>query len=190
MRLLLIPLLALALVLAACPAFAGQKFTRCSCMPETLAKRWEKSGAVFTGTVTEAAEVTQLTQRGNADLPLAVTVTVETGYKGVEKGNVFKFHTNKNVDTCMGAHFDVGKSYLFFAYQRVPDVYERWSLYDFPSGTYDVGGLCGGTRAMDDAATAAEIAEIEKLPKDGTLLPARDGVIGLPPEKPMATGKK
>lgn len=182
---------ALFLLLAfALPAEAAQQRTKCSCMADTLEKRWEKSGAVFTGTVSEAAEVKEWGQRGNADLPLIVTVKVDQGYKGVEKGNTFKFHTNKSVNTCMGADFEVGKSYLFFAYQRVPDVYERWSLYDFPSGTYDVGGLCGGTRASDDAGTAAEIAEIEKLPNDGKMLPDKDGVIGLPPEKPMATTKE
>jgi hypothetical protein len=178
------------LLLISLPAFAAQKRTQCSCMADTLEKRWEKSGAVFTGTVSEAAEVKEWSQRGNADLPLIVRVTVDQGYKGVEKGNTFVFHTNKSVNTCMGAEYTVGKSYLFFAYQRVPDIYERWSLYDFPSGTYDVGGLCGGTRASDDPATAAEIAEIEKLPKEEKLLTGKDGVIGLPPEKPMATTKE
>ncbi|MDF3023551.1 MAG: hypothetical protein K0R10_912 [Alphaproteobacteria bacterium] len=184
-------LAAFALLLIFCvPASAAQKRTQCNCMAEPLEKRWEKSGAVFTGTVAEAVEVKEWSQRGNADMPLIVTVKVDQGYKGVEKGNTFKFYSNKQVNTCMGADFEAGKSYLFFAYQRAPDVYERWSLYDFPSGTYDVGGLCGGTRASHDAATAAEIAEIEKLPKDGKLLTAKEGVIGLPPEKPMATTKE
>lgn len=178
------------LLMISMPAAAAQKQTRCSCMPDPLEKRWEKAGAVFTGTVTEAVEVKEWSQRGNADLPLVVTVTVTEGFKGVEKGNIFKFYSNKHVNTCMGADYEPGKSYLFYAYQRVPDIYERWSLYDFPSGTYDVGGLCGGTRASDDPATAEEIAEIAQLPKDGRLLSAKDGVIGLPPEKPMATTKE
>lgn len=180
----------LLLLLAVPSAEAAQLRTKCTCMPDTLEKRWEASGAVFTGTVSEAVEVKEWSQRGNADLPLIVTVKVEQGYKGVEKGNTFKFYTNKHVNTCMGADFEAGKSYLFFAYQRVPDIYERWSLYDFPSGTYDVGGLCGGTRASDDPLAGAEIAEFSKFPKDEKLLPARDDVIGLPPEKPMATAKE
>lgn len=178
------------LIALALPADAAQQRTKCTCMPDTLEKRWEASGAVFTGTVSEAVEVKEWSQRGNADLPLVVTVKVDEGHKGVEKGNTFKFYTNKHVNTCMGADFEIGKSYLFFAYQRVPDIYERWSLYDFPSGTYDVGGLCGGTRASDDPAAIAEIAEFSKLAKPENLLPARDGVIGLPPEKPMATAKE
>ncbi len=184
------PLLVLAfLLLSALPAQGAQKQTRCSCMADTLEKRWQKSGAVFTGTVMEAAEVMEWTQRGNADIPVEVTVNVTEGYKGVEKGNTFKFYSNRHVNTCMGADFMVGKSYLFFAYQRVPDVYERWSLYDFPSGTYDVGGLCGGTRASEDPLTAPEIAAFAGLPQGAPLLQPTDGVIGLPPTKPMATKK-
>lgn len=185
----LLTLLALLLVFAS-PAAAARPQTKCTCMPDTLEKRWEASGAVFTGTVSEAVEVKEWSQRGNADLPLIVTVKVDQGYKGVEKGNTFKFYTNKHVNTCMGADFETGQSYLFFAYQREPGTYERWSLYDFPSGTFDVGGLCGGTRASGDAATAAEIAEIDKLPKNAKMLVGKDGVIGLPPEKPMATAKE
>ncbi len=186
-----LPVLALLMMLvSALPALASQKRTQCGCMAQPLEKRWGQSGAVFTGTVTEAAEVMEWTQRGNADIPVVVTVNVTEAYKGVEKGNTFKFYSNRHVNTCMGADFMVGKSYLFFAYQRVPDVYERWSLYDFPSGTYDVGGLCGGTRAREDAQTAAEIAEFSRLPQGAPLLSQQDGVIGLPPAKPMATTKE
>ncbi|MDI1228733.1 MAG: hypothetical protein PSY14_13715 [bacterium] len=178
------------LLLMSLPAAAAQKQTRCSCMADPLPKRWEKADGVFTGTVMETLEVKLWSQRGNADLPLVVTVRVDEGFKGVEKGNTFKFHSNKHVNTCMGADYEIGKSYLFFAYQRVPDVYERWSLYEFPSGTYDVGGLCGGTRASDDPATAEEIAAFAKLPKDGKLLTGKDGVIGLMPEKPTGATKE
>ncbi|HYD18285.1 MAG TPA: hypothetical protein VEF76_07395 [Patescibacteria group bacterium] len=164
-------------------AFAGVGESRCVCMPLALEKRWAASQAVFTGTVLEITEVTNETQRGNADIPLIVVVEVEEGFKGVEKGSKFKVYTNQSVNTCMGGDYRLGQKYLFFAYMRTPDVAEKWSMYNFPSGTFDVGGTCGGMQPLANAA--AEIEEIRKLPKEDALLPLKDGVAGEIPEKPV-----
>ncbi len=170
------------------PAAALQKSTKCQCMEQPLPRRWEDSQAVFTGTVTDIELVKQWTQRGNNDIPVIVTVTVDEGFKAVEKGNIFKFHSNQHHDTCMGADFEKGTSFLFFGYERREQFYEQWSLYDFDTGTFDTGGLCGGTKRMDDALTAPEIEAIKALPPSDVKLlkPNKDGFIGMPPEKGAA----
>jgi hypothetical protein len=170
---------------AALPAHAGRHKTVCQCMPAPLKKRWADSGAVFTGRVTAITEVKDFIQRGNADIPVVVTVEVTEGLKGVEKGNIFRFHTNQHKDTCMGADYVQDKDYLFFAYERTPDVYERWSLYEFPSGTYDVGGLCGGTARLSKAETIKELGALRDMPPSTAALlkPDKDGIIGMPPDK-------
>lgn len=169
----------------ALPAQAGRPKTVCQCLPAPLKKRWADSGAVFTGRVTAITEVKDFIQRGNADIPVIVTVEVTEGLKGVEKGNTFRFHTNQHKDTCMGADYVQDKDYLFFAYERTPDVYERWSLYEFPSGTYDVGGLCGGTARLSKAETIKELGALRDMPPSTAALlkPDKDGIIGMPPDK-------
>jgi hypothetical protein len=173
------------LILVSAPdARALQEKTTCQCMEAPLKRRWESARAVFTGTVTEIEIVKEWVARGNDDLPVIVTVTVDEPFKGVEKGNIFRFHSSLHKDTCMGADYETGKAFLFFAYEREERIYEKWSLYDFDTGTFDVGGLCGGTKKMDDALTAPEIAEIGKLSTDAPLLkPSKEGIIGLPPDK-------
>lgn len=183
---------ALPVVLRAKPAFALQKTTKCQCMEQKLDRRWADSQAVFTGTVTDIEPVRQWTQRGNNDIPVIVTITVDEGFKAVEKGNIFKFHSNQHHDTCMGADFEKGTQFLFFGYERRERVFEKWSLYDFDTGTFDTGGLCGGTKRMDDALSAPEIEKIKALPPADVQLykPNKDGFIGMPPEKGAAQPPK
>jgi len=171
----------------ASPAMESQISTKCQCMPQPLEKRWLDAEAVFTGTVTGIDTVEEQMQRGNADLPVKVTIHVDEGFKGLEKDSTFLIYSNLRHDTCMGGDFVKGKSYLFYAYMRKPEVYELWSMYDFPSGTYDVGGLCGGMRQMDDPDTAAELEILRAKPKTDNvmLIPGIGGFLGNPPEKPM-----
>lgn len=178
------PLLALLLLAsAATQVEARRPRTICQCLPQPLDWRWNGAAAVFTGTVTGIETVTEWVQRGNDDIPVKVTFRVDEGFKGVEKGKTFLMHTNMQKHTCTGYAFEEGKPYLVFAYVRKEESYERWSQYGFPSGTYDVGGLCGGIKPLDGAETAAEIEEIKTLPKSDEMLEDRDGVIGLVPEK-------
>lgn len=179
------PLIALFLLGAAAPAAEARKpRTTCQCLPQPLGWRWDNSVAVFSGTVTKIETVTHWVQRGNDDIPVIVTFSIDEGFKGVEKGKTFLMHTNMQKYTCTGYAYEEGKSYLVFAYARREETYERWSQYDFPSDTYDVGGLCGGIKPLEGDEAAAEIEEIKSKPKGGTMLEDVDGVIGLPPEKP------
>lgn len=182
-------ILALSLCLTPAPADALKKKSRCQCMEAALKTRWTASQAVFTGTVTDIKEVKEWTQRGYEDTPVIVTMQIDENIKGVEAGKLFKLYTNINRFTCMGAKFEKDKKFLVFAYERKAEIYERWSLYDFDSGTFDVGGLCGGTKPMDDAATAPELAEIKALPKEDKMLVEQNGVFGLPPDKSLAQKK-
>lgn len=182
-------ILAFCLILAPAPADALKKKSRCQCMEAPLKTRWTAAQAVFTGTVDDIKEVKEWAQRGYEDTPVIVTMTIDEAIRGVEAGKLFKLYTNINRFTCMGAKYEKGKKFLVYAYERKAEIYERWSLYDFDSGTYDVGGLCGGTKAMDDEATTPELVEIRALPKDDKMVPEQDGVFGLPPDKSLAQKK-
>ncbi len=78
---------------------------------------------------------------------------------GDEENNSFELHTSLQNLTCMGYPFEEGKEYLVYAYKRTADKLEKWSLYNYPSETYGVGGLCGGTNYSD--ASSAEMERIE-----------------------------
>ena len=47
-----------------------------------------------------------------------------------------------------------------YAYQRVLEAPEPWSLYNYPSDTYGVGGLCGGTQAYGSEESKEEMKRI------------------------------
>lgn len=175
----------LILCLAAPSAYALQKKTLCQCMEAPLRKRWLDTKAVFTGTVTEIEPFKEWIQRGSDDIPIIVTLRVHETFKGgMEKGSLVKLHTNLHKHTCMGADYALEKEFLIFAYIRKEETYEYWSLYDFPTGTLDVGGYCGGTKTLGEAADA-DIAELRKMTDDGPKLEAnKEGVYGYPPEKP------
>lgn len=179
------PLIALFLLTSAAPEVEARRpRTICQCLPQPLGWRWDNAVAVFSGTVTEIETVTAWVQRGNDDIPVKVTFSIDENFKGVEKGKKFVMHTNMQKYTCTGYAYEKGKPYLVFAYERKEETYERWSQYDFPSGTYDVGGLCGGIKPLEGEEAATEIEEIKSKPKDDKVLEEKDGVFGLPPEKP------
>ncbi len=157
-----------ALILSAAEAHAEG----CSCSPDPFEKRWGAADAVFTATVVEIKEQTKYIRKGNAnDLPVTVLLRVDESFKGpASKGHAFELWTSLTKDTCTGHPFEKDKQYLVFAYQRSDQTYAPWSLYNMPSGTYDVGGLCGGTKNIADPATSEEIEKIRKKlaaePKD------------------------
>ena len=68
-----------------------------------------------------------------------------------EETATFEMHTSLQNFACMGYPFEEGKEYLVYAYERTVDASEPWSFYNFPSETYGVGGLCGGTRPYREA---------------------------------------
>ena len=88
---------------------------------------------------------------------------LETGrYKLPERDEDKKFimHTSLQNLTCMGYPFKEGAEYLVFAYLRKEGSGNRWSLYHYPSGTYGVGGLCGGTSSFSAAEAQRDLEDI------------------------------
>lgn len=152
--------LAFALLLPAMPAPAKKPVSQCLCAAIPFEDRWEKSDAVFTGVVTDIKVVKTRIVHGSSDLPVVVLVTVDKGYKGAFDHAAFLLYTNMNVDSCMGYDYKIGGKYLFYAYMRRPEIREAWSMYNFPSGTFDVGGLCGGTAPVEAASAIADLAAI------------------------------
>lgn len=188
-RLLLPLILALALpvILAPAPAAAARKqpVSRCLCAPPSFEDRFRLADGVFTGKITNIEIVQERAERNVADTPVKVTIDVDKGYKAVPDHVQFILNSNMNVNTCMGYKYETGKSYLFYVYMRRPETAEEWSLYDYPSGTYDVGGICGGTVPLNEAGTVPEIETIkEKLDDNpeafGTKLKTVHGIIGVP----------
>lgn len=164
-----IALLAL-LLLAPVPALAQDAAPKdvCNCTEKAESSRWNEAFAVFTGTVREIEVIEKEVQYGNDDLPVKVTLAINDGYKNAKAGEEFVLHTNLARKTCMGHDFVLNRKYLVFAYERKQEVYETWSLYNFPSGTFDVGGACGGTKDLEDPRVIDDARfikqQIEKKP--------------------------
>jgi len=193
MRALKLLILVLLLASTATPAFARNKphEGRCLCLPPSFETRWHDADAVFSGIVNSIDVVQERVERSNNDLPVTVNITVDKGYKGVGDHVGFILNSNMSVQTCMGFDYKVGQKYLFYVYMRRPESAEAWSLYDYPSGTFDVGGTCGGTKLLDSADTVKELAQIdekrEDMPESAkiTLKPVH-GFIGVPTQRSIA----
>lgn len=128
----------------------------CLCETADIDARWRAAGAVFDGTVEEIRPVARYAPKPGMDPAVEVVLRVGEAFKGAATGEAFTLHTNLTKSTCMGHPFEQGESYLVFAYKRPAETRETRSLYNFPSGTWDVGGLCGGTQTLKNA-TAGEI---------------------------------
>lgn len=135
---------------------------RCVCTPDSFENRWAVADAVFTGTVTGIRVIEERVEYGARDLPVEVTLQVNAPYKNAAEETPFVLMTSLTRDTCTGHPFAEGEKYLVFAYMRKAETYELWSRYNFPSGTYDVGGLCGGTKAFSDPATGEDLKKIAR----------------------------
>ena len=143
----------------------------CTCSPEPFRNRWNAVDAVFTAHVVGIKELHQYIRKGNAnDIPVSVLLKVTERFKGpdtVKKDSGFELLTSLTRDTCTGHPFEEGKDYLVWAYKRQEEKFDATSLYNMPAGSYDVGGLCGGTKAMSEAEAVKEVAVIrEKLAEE------------------------
>ncbi len=136
---------------------------KCICSPNSFSSRWQEANAVFVGTVETITVAEKYVQYGNTETPVEVTLHVNDAYKGTKIDEKFILHTNLAIETCTGHPFEEKQKYLVFAYKRSEDKYEVWSMYNFPSDTWDVGGLCGGTKLFSDAATSEDLKEIAKM---------------------------
>lgn len=160
--------------LAASPVNAAKDnpFPACACAERPFSARQRDATAIFTGTVTEILpdqEILDAPKGGTwnkrtpqADIPVRVTLAIDKVYKGVaEADKDFILHTSLTEYTCAGHPFEAGKGYLVFAYVQDAKREDRTSIYSFPSGSYEVGGLCGGTKELLDARE--DIGQLEAL---------------------------
>lgn len=164
--------LALAWMVIASPAAAQT----CLCTEKAFDTRYKEAPVIFIGTVRSIEVVEAMRQPGWRDQPAIVQFAVDDGIKGVATGGTFTLHDSLTVNTCTGHPFEPSERYMVYAYARVAEKVEDWSIYDFPTGTYGTGGLCGGTKKAGDprvpgdmerivALQAAEAAEAEKAAK-------------------------
>ena len=146
-----------------CVFAAQQAFAACTCDPAPLETRWRNADAIFTGTVEKISTIEKYVQHANRDLPVKIVIRPDVFYKGDSTGETFTLHDSLTFDTCTGHPFEAQGEYLIFAYLRRAETYEHWSLYNFPSGTYGVGGLCGGTQSMKNPDAKKDIEGIKNI---------------------------
>lgn len=174
-----VPALCLGLALLAgvnSPAQARKKLlSRCLCTPDSFMNRWHAADAVFTGTVTDVKPMKDYLNKGSTEPPVEVTVKVDEPFKNADKDEDFIIDSSTPTYTCMGFNYQKGKRYLVYAYLRRQQTFEYWSAYNYPSGTYGSGGVCGGTKFYDAPQTAGEIAQIRA---DLVKHPPKGGIMG------------
>lgn len=149
------------LFLLSAPALAAEA-PACQCTEKALDQRIAAADAVFAGAVVEIRESKDFRRFPKADPPVVVTLKVDEAYKGVKGKESFQLHTSLTRHTCTGHPFEVGKMYLVFAYKRADMAHDFTALYRFPAGTYDVGGLCGGTKLFEKAGQDLKSLKPEK----------------------------
>lgn len=135
----------------------------CFCTPREPDVRWQSADAVFEGTVTEIKAIEKMTSAYDFDPPVKVTLQVDQPYKGADKNSDFVISTSLTRFTCAGYPFEKDAQYLVYAYQRKEGIRHSTAIYNFPFGSYDVGGLCGGTKELSDPATAADLKSIKRM---------------------------
>lgn len=146
----------------------------CTCLPPDIDTRITQAHRIFTGTLRRLETVDSMMQPGRKDPPVIATFDVEEDFKDAA-GKQQTLHTSLTRVTCAGYPFEEGKTYLVYAYQRLASTYERWSLYDFKTGTFDTGGLCGGTIEISDDRAIDEIKKLRDMKASGDrrLLPPK-----------------
>lgn len=138
----------------------------CTCLPADIQTRTQQAERIYIGTLRSIETVESMIQPGRKDPPVIVTFDVEENFKdaGTKKQTL---HTSLTRITCAGYPFEEGKTYLIYAYKRLASTYERWSLYDFKTGTFDTGGLCGGTIEVSDDRAVSEIEQLRQMKASG-----------------------
>lgn len=146
----------------------------CSCAASPFETRVQQAGRIFSGTVRSIEIAENMVEPGRKDPPVIVTFDVDESFKDADSRQQV-LHTSLTRVTCAGYPFEEGHAYLIYAYPRLASTYERWSLYDFKTGTYDTGGLCGGTIEASDDRALSEIKELQalKASNDSRLLPRK-----------------
>lgn len=141
---------------------SNSAFASCGCVPASLETRWKKADIIFTGTVHKIEVVNKYYKSTIPELPVKVTISILERFKGVKKEKEIDIHTSLSKFSCTGYPLEENKDYLFYGYKREPGSHEEWSFYNFPSGTYGIGGLCGGTAPIEDEDTKEELKALRK----------------------------
>lgn len=158
--------IAAAVLLAGMTAYAqAARFqpATCACTPADISQRAQLADKIFIGTVRSITEVEAMREPGREDPPVIVSIEVSEAFKNANSRSTELLHDSLTRVTCAGHDFKENTEYLIFAYERLAAKYEHWSLYDFKTGTFGVGGLCGGTKALSDEGAAADLAELRRL---------------------------
>lgn len=162
----------------------------CHCARGSFNARWQEADVIFRGTVKEINVDHRRHLNAYDDKPVEVTFDVSGYFKGgigkmteflldrpiangkeiLEVGRYavperdedknFILQTSLQNLTCMGYPFKEGEDYLVFAYLRKEGAGNRWSLYHYPSGSYGVGGLCGGTIPFNTPEAQRDLGDI------------------------------
>ena len=147
----------LSFAIAVTIGLSAQSAMACTCLEPTLSDRHQNADVIFSGTVDEVVRIPKYHKSNMADTPIEVTFTVQDVFKGEDR-KAITLHTSFKKYNCAGFAFEVGQPYLVFAYLRRQETFEHWSLYNYPSGTYGVGGGCGGTKPLNSAKAQGEIS--------------------------------
>jgi hypothetical protein len=161
----------------AVPARAGDPPPMpCGCTEKAVSVRFHDADAVFTGTVREIASENTVIRKGSgrwskrlmqADPPVTVMLDIDKSWKGVPaKKTELTLHTSLTKYTCAGYPFEKGRKYLVFAYRREESQHDDTTLYSYEPGTYEVGGLCGGTKEIEKADDDLAHIKAEDPPSD------------------------
>ena len=136
----------------------------CTCLEATLSDRWRNADIIFSGTVESISTIRKYMKDNITDTPIEVFLNVSEVFKGKikSKNKGFVLHTSQQKYNCAGHPFEVGQSYLVFAYLRRAETFEHWSLYNYPSGTYGIGGGCGGTKPLESKKAQEEILTLRE----------------------------
>ncbi len=155
----------------------------CRCVPSPFKYRWQNADSVFTGEIKNIDILYKYAWSSYDDKPVKITFNVAEFFKDnnnlkiqedinnnnknqaiTQENQQFVLHTSLQKLTCMGYPFKERGLYLVYAYKRLAAASEPWSLYNFPSDTYGVGGLCGGTVPYSQAKEEIQKikAQIEK----------------------------
>lgn len=140
----------------------------CQCLELALEDRVSNATAVLTGSVEDIVTLPQYIKDTLTDRPVMVRIKSVDVFKGashLDKDGTIILYTNLQNITCSGHPFQVDESYLVFVYQRKQDAPEHWSLYNYPSETYGVGGRCGGTKNLKSDLATQDILELQSLKK-------------------------
>lgn len=146
--------------------------TVCSCTAGPFLQRWQAADKVYVAKAEEIRPRPDMRKAGHDDdPPIEVYLRVSKAYKNAAPHTTEELHTNLTKVTCTGHPFELGKTYLVYAYLRRAETHEYWSLYAFPTGTYDTGGRCGGTALIGSEQAQQDLRVLETMPPPVTAAP-------------------